>query len=619
MWVAFLLPSGPASAVVSVSIGPNVNITTAAGSQAEGTIAINPTNTQELFFASNPGATARRSTDGGATWGAAGAGIGASCCDNVAAWDSFGNLFLVNLNSGATAVPLYLSTDGGANFSLLATIDTGSVDQPSVKAGAGAVWVTWNDTGTIMARGAAVTGLGTVGAFTAEQAAPGSAGVAGQFGDIAIGPTGEVVVTYQSNTQIFVNTDADGLGAGGFAAQVFVSATNVAKFDFITAQDARSIDAEANLAWDRSGGTNDGRLYLAYTDETPDESDDTDIFVRFSDDNGANWSAAVRVNDDVTTRSQFNPNISIDQTAGNVAVTWHDARNDAGNNNTQFFGTVSDTGGASFQANFQISTGTSNEDTAASSTDYGDYTWSDFHDGGLYPVWADNSNSTGDNPAGANSTFDMYTAAITAVVNQPPTADAGPDQTVECTGPGGASVTLDGSGSSDPDGDPLTFTWTGPFGTASGPTPTVTLPLGTHIITLTVDDGNGGTSSDTVTVNVVDTTPPNITTVTASPNSLWPPNHKLVQVTVTASASDTCSGTTACTITSVSSNEPVNGLGDGDTAPDWVITGNLTVKLRAERSGTGTGRVYTITVQCTDASGNSSTKDVTVTVPHNRG
>jgi len=416
MAVALLLsitvPSGPTSAAVTVTVGPNVNVTKQSGNQAEGTIAINPTNTQQLFFASNPGATARRSTDGGTTWVAAGAGIGASCCDNVAAWDSFGNLFLVNINSSVNAIVLYLSIDGGATFSLLQTIDTGNIDQPSVKAGAGSVWVTWND-GTIKARGAAVTGLGMVGAFTAEQAAPNADTVVGQFGDIAIGPNGEVAVTYQSNTNIYVNVDTDGLGPGGFGPQVLVTSTNVAKFDFIPAQSTRSVDAEANLAWDRSGGPFHGRLYLVYTDETPDESNDTDIFVRFSDDNGVTWSSAVRVNDDVTTRSQFLPNISLDQTTGNVAVTWHDARNDAANNNTQFFGAVSDTGGASFGANFQISAGTSNDDTAQSGVDYGDYTWSDFHDSKLHVVWADNSNSTGDNPDGANSRFDMYTAAIT--------------------------------------------------------------------------------------------------------------------------------------------------------------------------------------------------------------
>ncbi|NYJ05885.1 PKD domain-containing protein [Petropleomorpha daqingensis] len=83
----------------------------------------------------------------------------------------------------------------------------------------------------------------------------------------------------------------------------------------------------------------------------------------------------------------------------------------------------------------------------------------------------------------------------------PPAADAGPSQTVDQTGPFGAAVTLDGSGSTDPDGDQLTYTWTGPFGTATGVTPTVTLPVGTWTITLTVDDGLAA-DSDTTTVTV---------------------------------------------------------------------------------------------------------------------
>ncbi len=93
----------------------------------------------------------------------------------------------------------------------------------------------------------------------------------------------------------------------------------------------------------------------------------------------------------------------------------------------------------------------------------------------------------------------------------------------------------------------------------------------------------------------------------------------MVPVTVAVSASDVCSPAPVCKITSVSSNEPVNGTGDGDTAPDWQITGNLTVNLRAERAGNGSGRVYTLMVGCTDASGNSSTKTTAVTVPHDQG
>jgi hypothetical protein len=69
----------------------------------------------------------------------------------------------------------------------------------------------------------------------------------------------------------------------------------------------------------------------------------------------------------------------------------------------------------------------------------------------------------------------------------------------------------------------------------------------------------------------------------------------------------------------VTSNEPIEGLGDGDTSPDWVITGNLAVDLRAERAGNGSGRIYTITVRCTDAAGNASARSVLVTVPHDGG
>jgi len=205
--------------------------------------------------------------------------------------------------------------------------------------------------------------------------------------------------------------------------------------------------------------------------------------------------------------------------------------------------------------------------------------------------------------------------------NQPPVANAGPDQLVAAGPACSAAVTLDGTGSSDPDpGDTLSFEWTGDFGAAAGSTPTVTLPLGTHTVSLTVDDGNGGTDSDAVDVEVVDTAPPDITDLVATPSVLWPPNHDMVQVKVTPTATDACgSAAPSCRIVSVTSDEPVNGVADGNTAPDWKITGNLTAKLRAERSGVGDGRVYTMTVACTDELGNGSTDTVNVLVPKNGG
>lgn len=208
---------------------------------------------------------------------------------------------------------------------------------------------------------------------------------------------------------------------------------------------------------------------------------------------------------------------------------------------------------------------------------------------------------------------EAFVASI--LMNHAPVASAGPDQSVpadsQCTG----TVQLDGTGSSDPDGDALTYTWSGAFGTASGPAPRLTLATGTHVITLTVADGQGGTASDTVNVTVMDTTPPSITGLEATPATLTPPNHELIPISVGVELAPACDATAACRIVAISSNEPDNGTGDGDTSPDWIVTSSFSAQLRAERAGSGSGRIYTLTVECTDAAGNSSTRTVAVTVP----
>jgi uncharacterized repeat protein (TIGR01451 family) len=111
--------------------------------------------------------------------------------------------------------------------------------------------------------------------------------------------------------------------------------------------------------------------------------------------------------------------------------------------------------------------------------------------------------------------------------------------------------------------------------------------------------------------------PPLISGVSVDKPVLWPPNHKMIDVAVSYDVTDNC-GTPATTL-SVTSNEPVNGDGDGNTAPDWEIVDAHHVRLRAERSGHGAGRVYTITINATDSAGGVSSQMVTVTVPHGQG
>jgi hypothetical protein len=138
---------------------------------------------------------------------------------------------------------------------------------------------------------------------------------------------------------------------------------------------------------------------------------------------------------------------------------------------------------------------------------------------------------------------------------------------------------------------------------------------GAHVITVTATDQAGNSNTCATTLNVIDDMPPTVTAVGVDKPVLRPANHKMVSVRVNYLAADNC-GPVTCTL-GVSSNEPVNGIDDGDTAPDWEVVDAHNVRLRSERSGAGGGRSYTITVTCSDLSGNSTVKTTTVSVPLN--
>jgi hypothetical protein len=134
--------------------------------------------------------------------------------------------------------------------------------------------------------------------------------------------------------------------------------------------------------------------------------------------------------------------------------------------------------------------------------------------------------------------------------------------------------------------------------------------------TYTATDPAGNTAKCVQVITVNDDVPPQLTGLSVSREVLWPPNHKMQDITVSYTATDNCVGSPIVTIT-VDSNEPVNGTADGDTDPDWEIIDNYHVKLRAERAANGDGRTYTITVTVDDGCNPPVSSRKQVIVAHN--
>jgi hypothetical protein len=178
----------------------------------------------------------------------------------------------------------------------------------------------------------------------------------------------------------------------------------------------------------------------------------------------------------------------------------------------------------------------------------------------------------------------------------------------------------------DPDGDELSIT-----GSSNGAGGTVTCApagvcrytpqagfSGSDTFTYTVSDG-AGDDTGTVHVQVAPNAAPDCSALTSKPTTLWPPNHKLVAVSVSG-ATDADGDAVVLTVTGVTQDEPVNGLGDGDASPDarpGLVAGE--VFLRAERSGGGNGRVYQVAISARDAKGGSCAGVVRVSVPRQAG
>jgi hypothetical protein len=452
----------PAHAAVLV-----VNVSRRMTSQSEAAVAASPVNANDVVVASNIqhgyGIFVAVSHDGGDTWSrdvlANDDAFGRACCDPTITWDEEGNLFLGWLGYGKLRYPTFVtvatSIDGGDSWSVLdrikppAPVGTrtaaplspraahggprgdeeergpGFIDQPTLASGRHALWAIWNNDGQMQATGARVRGLGDVAAFKSVRDIPNAYNCT--FGDIAVGPGGAVAEVCQKDRDrndpvdsVFRFTvDADGLRPGRFTVSRVVASTNVSLFEPIRPQHVRTVDAEVALTWLRAGPDR-GRLVMMFNDEFPDQSDDTNVYVKTSDDAGDTWSSRVVVTG--APRSQFLPRLAVDTATGDLVAGWHDASLDDGsgaydtdgrrNSDAMYALSFSADGGDTWTAPQMISDGASNAAASHNGIEFGDYTGLGFAFGVAHPAWADNSNSTGDNPDGVLNDFDVYSAAV---------------------------------------------------------------------------------------------------------------------------------------------------------------------------------------------------------------
>jgi hypothetical protein len=297
------------------------------------------------------------------------------------------------------------------------------------------------------------------------------------------------------------------------------------------------------IAADRSNTPRRGNVYLLTTIALPaDEDNDLDVVFLRSEDGGLTWSTPRRVHDDPVDggAKQWFGTMSVAPN-GRIDAIWNDTRNDPGQLMSEVFYSFSTDGGATWSPNQPVSPPFNPTLGYPHNAKIGDYYHMVSDNGGASLAYAATFNGEQDiyflrlpvdcngngieddceiscadpsnrcHVAGCGTGSDRNGDGILdACESLPLVADAGGDQVVECSLRNGASVVLDGSGSYDPDGDPLLFTWSDEHGQVLGMGRTLSVPLslGSHVLTLVVDDGRGATASDTVSVLVRDTLPP---------------------------------------------------------------------------------------------------------------
>jgi hypothetical protein len=441
---AALSLAGTQTVLGSVNVRVSID---AATQQSEMSVAVNPANPLNIVaFTHRIGASATMGTyytfDGGNTWttkiidNSVDGFNGTFRFDPTIAFDASGRLYIgygLDPSGGTRRLVVGRSLDGGVTYAGFSTVKIdGTLDKWAMNTG--------RDPVTPSQENVYIAYRVTAGAATSVRCAtsrdggvtwpidtlvPDNAQAGADnatFGMPAVGPNGELYVVWDdqdgqpTSSSIKMAFSAD--AGATFAADRLISTTPITRGNangftptsgiryHISAQPDRGILTVPTIAVDRSSGPRRGRIYAAYTTRgTGGGTDNVDVVVRFSDDNGANWSSPVAVHNTTSnTASQFLPWLDVDRHSGAVAVGYYDTRNSPTNQLVELWASASIDGGATW-SEAKLASAQSNQSLSNPSRyggNYLEYIGLAAHDGTLQAIWADNRDAAGN--------LEVYTA-----------------------------------------------------------------------------------------------------------------------------------------------------------------------------------------------------------------